>query len=85
MTEVGKIDTFTTSKFGIPNSAINLSGNTLVMSCQKRLCALDTLTKQVTLISGWQSENPIQSGWVTISGTKYLVAGINGALVALRR
>lgn len=82
--EGGEIANFTVGKFGIPNSPINLSGNTLVMSCQKRLCALDTITKKVTLINGWQSEDPIHSGWITIGGSRFLVAGINGALVALR-
>ena len=84
LAEGGEIQTFTVSKFGIPNAALNLSGNTLVMNCQKRLCALDTVSKKVTLINGWQSDNPIQSGWVTIGGSKFVVAGINGALVALK-
>ena len=78
------IQVLSVTKFGIPNGAINFSGNTLVMTCQKRLCALDTITKKISLISGWQSDEPINSGWVTINGSKFLVAGINGALVALK-
>jgi hypothetical protein len=56
----------------------------LVVSCQKRLCALDTITKKISLISGWQSDDPIQNSWITVSGVRYLVAGINGQLVTLR-
>ena len=78
------IQVLSVTKLGTPNGSINLNGNTLIMTCQKRLCALDTITKRVTLISGWQSEDPINSGWVTINGSRFLVAGINGALVALR-
>jgi hypothetical protein len=55
----------------------------MVLSCQKRLCAIDTITKKITLISGWQSDDPIQNGWITLNGVRYLVAGINGQLVAL--
>ena len=79
-----EIQALSVTKFGIPNGSINLSGNTLVMTCQKRLCALDTITKKISLISGWQSEDPINSGWVSINGVKFLVAGINGTLVALK-
>jgi len=78
------IQVLSVTKLGTPNGSINLNGNTLIMTCQKRLCALDTITKRVTLISGWQSEDPINSGWITINGSRFLVAGINGSLVALR-
>lgn len=79
-----EVQSLSVTKLGNPNGSINLSGNTLVMTCQKRLCAFDTITKKISLISGWQSYDPINSGWITINGVKFLVAGINGALVALR-
>ena len=81
----GQTSTYLTSKFGVPNAPINLSGTSIVLSCQKRLCAVDTLTKKVSLINGWQSEDPIQNGWITLNGVRYLVAGINGQLVSLRQ
>jgi hypothetical protein len=56
----------------------------VVISCQKRLCAIDAITKKVTLISGWQGEEPIQNSWITLNGVRYLVAGINGQLVSLK-
>ena len=81
----GQTSTYLTSKFGVPNAPINLSGTSIVLSCQKRLCAVDTLTKKVSLINGWQSEDPIQNGWITLNGVRYLVAGINGQLVSLKQ
>jgi len=39
----------------------------------------------VSLISGWQSEDPIQNSWITLNGVRYLVAGINGQLVSLKQ
>ena len=80
----GALTTYSTSKFGTPNAPINLNGTTMVLSCQKRLCAIDTITKKITLISGWQSDDPIQNGWITLNGVRYLVAGINGQLVSLK-
>ena len=80
----GALTTYSTSKFGTPNAPINLNGTTMVLSCQKRLCAIDTITKKITLISGWQSDDSIQNGWITLNGVRYLVAGINGQLVTLK-
>lgn len=80
----GEISIYNTSKFGSPNAPLGLNGTTIITGCQKRLCAIDTITKKVTLVSGWQGEDPIQNGWITISGLRYLVAGINGQLVALK-
>ena len=79
----GDDNTFTTAKFGVPSAPLSINGNTLVMGCQRRLCALDTVSKKVTLISAWQSDDPIQNGWVTINGKKSMVAGINGQLTLL--
>ena len=80
----GDVTTYRTDKFGTPNAPLNLSGTTLVLSCQKRLCSIDLITKKVTLVSGWQSEDPIESAWITIGANRFLVAGINGQVVALR-
>lgn len=80
----GEISIYNTSKFGSPNAPLGLNGTTIITGCQKRLCAIDTITKKVTLVSGWQGEDPIQNGWITISGLRYLVAGINGQLVTLK-
>ena len=80
----GAANSFTTLKFGIPSAPLNLNGSTLITACQKRLCAIDIISKKVTLISGWQSDDPIPSGWVTLNGVRYLVAGINGQLVSLK-
>ena len=80
----GEITIYNTNKFGTPNAPLSLNGTTIVTSCQKRLCALDTITKKISLISGWQSDDPIQNGWVTIKGVRTLVAGINGQLVTLK-
>ena len=80
----GAANSFTTLKFGIPSAPLNLNGSTLITACQKRLCAIDIISKKITLISGWQSDDPIPSGWVTLNGVRYLVAGINGQLVSLK-
>jgi len=80
----GASNTYTTAKFGAPSAPINLSGSTLVTACQKRLCSIDTISKKVTLISSWQGDDPIQNSWITLNGVRYLVAGINGQLVALK-
>jgi hypothetical protein len=80
----GESASYSTSKFGTPNGRLDLNGTTLVLTCQKRLCSIDTITKKVSLINGWQSDDPIQNGWITLSGVRYLVAGINGQLIALR-
>ena len=79
----GNESTFSTAKFGTPSAPLSINGNTLVLSCEKRLCALDTVSKKVTLINAWQSDDPIQNGWITINGKKSLVAGINGQLMLL--
>jgi hypothetical protein len=79
----GETNSYTTTKFGAPSAPLKLNGTSLVFSCQKRLCLVDTISKKVTLISGWQSDDPIQNGWITLNGVRYLVAGINGQLVAL--
>jgi hypothetical protein len=81
----GQTTTYATTKFGAPNAPINLSGTNMVLSCQKRLCAVDTITKKVSLVSGWQSEDPIQNSWITLNGVRYLVAGISGQLVSLKQ
>lgn len=80
----GDVTTYRTDKFGSPNTPLNLNGTTMVLSCQKRLCSIDLITKKVTLVSGWQSEDPIESAWITIGASRFLVAGINGQLVALK-
>ena len=80
----GDVTTYRTDKFGSPNTPLNLNGTTMVLSCQKRLCSIDLITKKVTLVSGWQSEDPIESAWITIGANRFLVAGINGQVVALR-
>ena len=80
----GSTTTYSTAKFGTPSAPINLNGSTIVISCQKRLCAIDAITKKVNLISGWQGEEPIQNSWITLNGVRYLVAGINGQLVSLK-
>ncbi len=78
------LTSYSSSKFGTPNGPLNLNGTTIVITCQKRLCALDTSSKKISLINGWQSDDPIQSGWLTINGVRSLIAGINGQLVSLQ-
>jgi hypothetical protein len=80
----GASNSYSTNKYGTPNGHLNLNGTTMVLTCQKRLCAIDTITKKLTLISGWQSDDAIQNSWITLNGVRYLVAGINGQLVSLR-
>ncbi len=80
----GEVTIFSTGKFGNPNAPLNLNGTTLITSCLKRLCAIDTFSKKVTLVNGWQSDDPIQNGWITLNGIRYLVAGINGQLISLK-
>lgn len=78
------ISIFNTNKFGAPNGPLSINGTTLITNCQRRLCEIDLLTRKVSLVNGWQSEDPIQSGWITLNGARYLVAGINGNLISLR-
>ena len=80
----GESSNYSTTKFGTPGGQLNLNGTSMVFTCQKRLCAVDTITKKLTLISGWQSDEQIQNSWITLNGVRYLVAGINGQLVSLR-
>ena len=80
----GEIIASTLSKFGDPNAFLSLNENLLLVNCELRLCVMDTKLAKGKLVSSWQSDDPIMSGWIEWKRNRYAVAGINGKLVALK-
>lgn len=76
--------TISLSNFGTPDRYITGDGKTTVFNCQERLCALDTASNKVSLVSKEQNPDGVKSAWVLINKTRYLVAGIKGQLTLLR-
>jgi len=76
--------TISVSNFGTPDRHITGDGKTTIFNCQERLCALDTASGKVSLVSKEQNPDGVKSAWVLINKTRYLVAGIKGQLTLLR-
>lgn len=76
--------TLSVSNFGTPDRYITGDGKTTIFNCQERLCALDTASSKVSLVSKEQNPDGVKSAWVVINKTRYLVAGIKGQLTLLR-
>jgi hypothetical protein len=76
--------TISVSNFGTPDRYITGDGKTTIFNCQERLCALDTASSKVSLVSKDQNPDGVKSAWVLINKTRYLVAGIKGQLTLLR-
>lgn len=66
--------------FGTPSPALATDGNRVLFRCQTRLCAANTATKGIALISGLDFSNTNRYEWITIAGQQYALAGVNGAL-----
>ncbi len=80
----GSAKTISVPNFGTPDKFLTGDGKTTIFNCQERLCALDTATSKVTLVSKEQNPDGVKSAWVLINKTRYLVAGIKGQLTLLR-
>ena len=66
--------------FGTPGPALATDGNRILVTCQNRLCAVNSATKGISLVSGLDFSNSKRYEWITIAGQQYALAGVNGAL-----
>ena len=83
----GAVKKANTDGFGHPFEFLSNDGSFVAFNCEKRLCAIDT-TKAVSkgiFISAYKNPDGISSTWVSVNKVKYLVAGVNGQLSALRQ
>ena len=83
-----KISSITTENFGTPGPYLSTDVNLTVFNCQDRLCALDASKSQLgqgalKLVTGGQNANQIQTAWVSLNKTRYLLATVNGKLSLL--
>ncbi len=72
--------------FGAPTKYLATNATMISYNCQSRLCAIDTSksTNRISLVSTEENPDGIASTWVVLNKVKYLVAGLNNRLVALR-
>ena len=70
----------TTTNYGTPRNPIAIAGTTIAFSCQSRLCAYDSGTSQIRLLSGNTFENAAKFAFITISKKKYVVANNLGKI-----
>jgi hypothetical protein len=71
---------------GTPSRYLSTDTSLIAFTCERRLCAIDkskSLPKQI-FVSPYENPEGIESAWVNVNSTKYLVAGIYGQLVMLR-
>ena len=87
VTPSGSVKQANTDGFGHPSQFLSSDGSFISFNCEKRLCAVDTTkTLSKTLfISAYKNPDGISSTWVLVNKVKYLVAGVNGQLSALRQ
>jgi len=83
------ISKMTTENFGEPGPYLSIDGNTIVFSCQDRLCALDTSKKDsgqaaIRLVRSSSDPESTQSTWVTLNKVKFLIATVNNKLALLK-
>ena len=74
-----------TQLFGNPSEILNTSTTDLAFNCLYRLCSIEYATGKIALASSWQSTSPISSVWVRVNSVQYLVAGIKGKLVLVKK
>ncbi len=66
--------------FGTPGPAIATDGTRILFTCQTRLCAANSQTKGISLVSTLDFSNSDGYSWITLAGQQYALAGVNGAL-----
>ena len=66
--------------FGTPGPAIATDGTRILFTCQTRLCAANSATKGISLVSSMDFSNSEGFAWITLSGQQYALAGVNGAV-----
>ncbi|MDA2992561.1 MAG: fibronectin, partial [Actinomycetota bacterium] len=78
------IKTAATNGYGTPSKFLSTNGSTTVFNCEERLCALNISTSALSLVAKEQSANGLDSTWIVLKNTRYLVAGIDNKLLLLR-
>ena len=71
---------------GTPSRYLSTDTSLIAFTCEKRLCAIDkskSVPKKI-FVSPYENPDGIESAWVNVNSSKYLVAGIYGQLVMLR-
>lgn len=76
--------TLATTNLGTPSKFLNSDGSTTIFNCQERLCAADISKSTISLVAKEQSAEGIDSAWIIINKTRYLVAGIGNQLISMR-
>jgi hypothetical protein len=66
--------------FGTPAAPISNNSGRILFACSTRLCALTTADQTISLVSTSDFSTTSQVAWVTISGKRYAVAGVDGKL-----
>ncbi len=66
--------------FGTPQPAIATDGSHILVSCQNRLCAINSADKGISLVSGFDFSKSARYEWITLNKIQYALAGVNGAL-----
>ena len=66
--------------FGTPAAPISNNSGRILFACSTRLCALTTADQTISLVSASDFSTTSQVAWVTISGKRYAVAGVDGKL-----
>ena len=66
--------------FGTPGPAIATDGTRILFTCQTRLCAANSATKGISLVSSMDFSNSEGFAWITLSGQQYALAGVTGAV-----
>ena len=75
-----------TDQLGTPSRYLSTDSSLIAFTCERRLCAIDKSksTPRRIFLSPYENPDGIESAWVNVNRTKYLVAGIYGQLVMLR-
>jgi hypothetical protein len=83
----GAIKKAVTNGFGHPSQYLSNDGSMIAFNCEQRLCAVDSskTPSKSYFISTYKNPDGISSTWVLVNKVKYLVAGVNGQLSALRQ
>lgn len=72
------------TNFGRPSKFLSSDGKYLSFNCHERLCALDLQTGKISLASKEENADGIESAWIVQGIKRFLVAGVNQRLVALK-
>lgn len=76
--------TVNTESYGLPNAQLSIDSQTLIFSCQRRICAADLNSSEgksvLRLISNAQGSTPPDSAWVRINKVRYAVISVAGKI-----